>query len=439
MALDFFGDGSGGTELATASRNKQHQTVKFADTVFSASQARGSVLIPATKKVELKGSKQLFNIVQPVDYDERLGGVRQTQFKKQVTSRREMSMRQWDTSVAVDQIDDYTSDLDLKMAYKSELMNAQGRLIDWVILNGLITPAVSEAPSNVVERSATSRNSLAKDLGDVMGKGQLFYAATSVVESRYNLYGKFAKGTGVDSAVISTTATKLDAFDVDDLTDILHVFRTRNVYEEPVATLTPELERTLYKQADFKNSERVFKIGGTLESLSGAISYRGIKFIRVNNPILPAIDFENIAYGRASLTGARHLVVRDLDRPSIIIPPSLLARVNTAPTSVLGAAVMKKGAASITVAHSELTSLKNSAVYFWIPKALYCSTSGPAIMAEGNLQAYREAPYIYNSIPVASMLIQEDHSMVFLIDSFTCSGIRAGLGTTTLDNSGQIG
>ena len=435
MAIDFVGAGSSGGAIPSAQgagkRNNQHQTLSFADSVFEAAQAKGSLLMSATKKVSMKGNKQLFDVEKSIDYKIRRGGVLRTKFDGISTERREMESRQYDRAIAVSRVDEFTSSLDLLMSFKRQIINAQGRLLDSVILNGLITRAVKENVSiEATYKSDNDRSSLDEKLGDVINNDSLYYQSVPTLERRDNMYAKFKRTA---AGAVDTSGTALEDFDVDDLTDILHIFRLRNVTEEPVATLTPEAQRVLYKDTDFKSSERVFKIGGTLDSLEGALYYRGIKWIRVQNDILPSLDIHNCAYARVNATGNRFFAVKPIDEASPVSEPGMHVVPSSIPTSVASAATTALAVRSMTVASGQLTALQNAAVYFWVPKALYCSTSGgPRIMAHGDLQAYREDPYIYSSVPVGAMLIQEDFALTYIVKGPTIAVSSAGTGTGTV-------
>ena len=424
MALNFNGAGSSGTALATAqaSRNEQHQTLSFANDVYAAAQARGSMLMPAVKKVELSGSKQMFDVEQPVDYKIRVGGISKTVFDKQVTSRREMQSRQWHASVAVSRIDEYSSSLDLKMAFKRQLINGQGRLLDFVILNAIVEPAVLENKATAAVYDRTAKDELKNKISDVIGPGTLHYQSTVKVQEKTNLYANF------------TSAGAVDDFDVDTITDLRHLFRLRNQTGTPVATLTPEIERVLMKESDFKSSERVFKIGGSIDSLTEAINYRGINWVRVQPEVLPDLSIDNIGYGGTGTeaTGTVQYLCRSLNAAAPRSEPRLVDRPD-ARRGVAAASSIRVGSFGLTVAGGNRDTFSAHACYIWMPRSLYCSTSGVSHMKEGDLQAFREDPYIYSTIPASAMLIEESAAIVYLSKGFTAT---VAIGSAT---SGVIG
>ena len=414
MALNFNGAGSSGTALSTGSRNDQHQTLSFANDVYAAAQARGSMLMPAVKKVELKGSKQLFDVEQPVDYKIRVGGISPTVFDSQTTSRREMQSRQWHASVAVSRVDEYSSSLDLKMAFKRQLINGQGRLLDFVILNAIVEPAVLENKASAAVYDDDAKASLSNKISDVIGPGTLHYQSTVKVQEKTNMYANFK-------------SSEVDVFDVDTITDIRHLFRLRNQIGTPVATLTPEIERVLMKEADFKSSERVFKIGGSIDSLEEAINYRGINWVRIQPDVLPNLSLDNIGYG--GTTTNTQFLVRDLGIGKPLSVPRLVDRPD-ARRAAGAAADILVGSYGVSIADASLDTISSHACYIWMPRSLYCSTSGVTHMKEGDLQAYREDPYIYSTIPASAMLIEESAAIVYLSKGFTASATVKGSATT---------
>ena len=435
MALDFSVKGTGGTGPTNASRNTKHQTLSYGDSTFQAAQAMGSKLLPGCKKVNMVGSKQLFDVEYPIEYDVRRGGILPTVFKTQDTERREMQMRHWLAAVVVSGVDEYASSLDLKMAFKRQLINAQGRRIDNVILNAIVQPAVREVASKQVDtlgaEAGAARDDLQKELGDVYGNDDLHYTSQVELLRKDNLYAAFDYTSSVASSLKNYQAANSSSF-TDTLTDILHIFISRNVVDQPIITLTPELRRLMYKDKDFKDSDIVYNIGGTIDSLDGALDYMGAYFVRVQNDVLPKLGVSNIAYGVDAATITKeYYYVRDVGIADPVIEPSIPAKASTLVTRNSTATSIKTGAVALTIAKAQRSALNKSMVYCWIPSALYCSTSGKVKMKEGELQAYREDPYLFSQIPVSAMLIKETHALCFLLRGPAITEITAGSGNLT--------
>ena len=430
--LSFVGTGSGGATPQTgAKRGGDHLVAAYANEVFQAAQQMESRLIGTCEMKSIEGSKKLFDTSEKLTYKTRRGGVRPTAFEAQVTGRREMHLRHWELATIVSDVDQYGSSIDLLQAYRKDLMSAQGRLIDSVLLNAMIGPAVIEDTSTAAVFNAAgpgaSTAAESQKLGSILNNDDFHYTSVVEYKRRSNLYAALIKSGA--NYPDTGNAEKAFRFSSDNLTDITYIFQKRDVMDEPCATLTPEFKRILYKDNDFKDNEQVFRVGGDVNMQISAISYKGFKLIPVSQDILPKLGTHNVV--RSVVGTSSGLLIKNLNADAVVAEPDIQSDFEVG-AAVDADSAIKVGVSRIDLTDAELERASNFMVYFWCPKALYCSTSGVAKFRSEEIQDLRYDSAIYSIVPVSGMLIKEEYALQILLDPGSLVDADVTQGTSTV-------
>ena len=249
---------SGGTALSNAVRNANHATINYHEDIFVAAQATMSKVRPASVAKSIRGDEDTFPVIQEVNYKARKEGFLATQYSAFNSERRVMRARQWELAFASTDTDNLRTDIDVLEAAKSQLMPAQARVIDTVLLGAQIEPLVRTEAKQVIDSTASGATDESKrlEIGGIADRGGYNAFPTREIKSRRNVY-------------VNLDTNKLKAFSVNDLVDIRRIFRERDVDEGGICgSLTPKMEAVLMKDSDFKDSQRVHKIGGDIDSLN---------------------------------------------------------------------------------------------------------------------------------------------------------------------------
>ena len=422
-----------GDTIANSQRGKEILITAFHKQVTHEAQARGSNMLPATTHVTLSGAVDLFNIQAPVEYGLAAGGVHKTVYSKFEDSRRAMFVRHYEYAGIQDSRDSRMTAYDQLQSLQPRLAKAQGRVMDQVCLDAIIASAVLTNDSDVV--TAGSQANTGVDPLATTASGYDAWAASSqlaqntfqsVIKYKYkardNMYfniKKTAAGVADDAAEAGVGNFNTDTFvDLNHIID-LRAARDRGKY---CISLTPELNRRLKKDVDFKSSEQVFDVGGSVRSMSARMVYHDFVFIPIENQVLPTLNPRNLIVNYSAAAGSPvvpahySFFARALNIDNPIVEPyvgrDLQAVTSVDPTDVIDGAYKMKT--------ESLTSTARHLVYIWSPECLYWSSSGITKMRQTENQDLSFAEMLFSSIPCSAMLIQEDYAMTYLLPHPEC-------------------
>ena len=345
----------------------------FAAETWSAAQQEMSALKAYTVSKSLDGGTfKLFPVAQKRTVREKASGVIDTPRTAQSYIRRGMFSKSYHDANAIDADDQADAQVDVLEDSKMQMAKAFARTCDSVILSALVDP--------VQETEDASED----------GDGLL----TSVVDlnKRYR-NNAFAK--------VGATGP-IAAFGGDDLEDVGYIFASRDVASKLCATLTPELQRILRKDADFKNAESIYATrdtGGMVKD----IPYKGVTFISVSNDVLPIISDKNIGSGaNTNRNTAQSIQVRSLSESDSVAPHLSDARLSKA---------QLKTATSANTATISCRSI--DIAYFWAQEALYFTSRDELNFARlSDLPEKSEAKQLYMRVNFGALLIEDAQGLI---------------------------
>ena len=331
------------------------------------------------------GNFKLFPRTKKRSFVEKNGGIVITPAAEQDYDRRALFVKVYHAATQVDIGDMVDSQVSQLEDAKSELMKAEGRLIDTVILDALVS-AVSES-SDASEDATTKR----------------LTAAVSLTERR-RLPFYHEQNTAGDAVV----------FDVDTIEDILHIFAIRDVEDDLCATLTPGVKNILRKESDFKNAENIFApMKRSVDDNRQGFSYKGINWISISQSVLPLISRNNVGFTAAG----SNTVTSNIQLPSLELTGSG-ALTGTA-YSYTGA--NKTSLADVTAAVSAYTDAAGAEtiqcrsadiLYIWGKSALlFADRAEETFSQESLLPLLSYAKQGYMRVSFGAMLLDDEYVM----------------------------
>lgn len=391
---------------ATAdTRGQNIKLVSFAREAWAEAQQKDSKFkVLGTRSVSMNGENfRLFTRRKKAVYTKREGGPQLTPSDSYGhKARRALFTESYHTATQAD-IDELTDNqVDLLMDYRQELVYAQGRLCDRIILSSLLHNVNQEVQFAAVDRKKQILTQISLER---RAKDNVFCAA--------------------DVAAADGSSADIGSGFADLLEDINYIFATRDVIDEkPVVTLTPKLQRILRKDMDFKNAENVFsKMKGTVSMPNEVIDYRGFDFIPCSNSILPeaheATGQVADGYVTARVLSASHVDVVDyVATGDLQLDPETSG--NAAKTRAAQAALYgtdADGNAILTEADYRVIKVApTDLAYIWIPSAVLFSTRmDRSIMTNDILPEQSQAKQVYSRVNFGATLLDDQFSMVLAV------------------------
>ena len=451
-------------------RDQELQLVEFQRSVVDEAQAMGHGHTAAATHVTLQGQMDIFPVRKKVEYKPAEEATHDTPVDKAESERRAMYIRYYEFGQIQDDRDTHGTQYSQLKTIKPRLTKAASRLMSGIILDAIIKPATILDEDAVYETTAQAQ--LLGVTGTAVEKAAL--AASSVLGGRgfvpnieSNQFFKnntyFNLSATSAGALNKAVASDLGDFDADTLTDLEYIIRRRDAEGDGqwVMTLTPELARILKKDEDFKNSERVFKIGGSVDSFSGALDYKGFYLINTSDKVLPIIHAKNLVQStipKGGGVGNASIVARSLNKSNtdpVVVDPYVGKQVSSGiKDTALVVGDVVKGAFEIRTVTStaadgdpatadtvnKLKIMANHMIYAWNPNYLYWSMSGKSKMRVAEDPTKSFSTRLYSLIPCAAMLIQEDYALSFLLpNNGTYKLGVTGTGNPDAETSRKIG
>lgn len=419
-------------------RSKDLHYQDYSRDVWMTSQAGvdGSRFRSAATMEDMSSDTKIVDRLFPADFAPLPGGATKTEFTNLDHDRREMQRMRFYLAFIRGLSDGESVTLDLLKRSKDIGTVARTRLIDREILRAQIKPAVIVTGDKEVDflsdtdLQASSQYTSGEQGAATVPQRDYEYGKSNSIQHRVNLYCKLkttAAGVADDAA-----GKEIGSIEPDDIEDLIYILKQRNATEVggmPCATLTPKLRRILCKTEDWKNSERVFRVGGDLNSHLPYVSYKGILFKDCPSDLLPNITSKNILSGYTSGGAAAktkaEVVVRGINADSGLIDdhikPILLdgsPQVSSASASSISAGTyIVESEARTNGANSAdaLETLRQNMVYVWYPRALKVNFGGLTGMYVDQLPTHTFARVVMQAVSMAACLIDEDYAFQFLL------------------------
>lgn len=356
----------------------------FAAETWSAAQQEMSALKSYTVPKSLDGGTfKLFPVAQKRTVREKGAGVVDTPRTAQSYIRRAMFSKSYHDANAIDADDQADAQVNVLEDSKMQMANAFGRTADSVILDSIVSPV--------------------QETEDASEDADGLLTAVVDLNKRYR-NNAFAK---------AGAAGELAAFGGDDLEDVGYIFASRDVSSKLCATLTPELQRILRKDADFKNAESIYSTrdtGGMVKD----IEYKGITFIKVSNDVLPIISERNIgSAANANRNADQAIQVRSLKESNNVAPHLSAARLSKAQLK----AATEADTATVTCRSIDLA-------YFWAKSALYFTSRDELNFASmKELPEKSEASQIYMRVNFGALLIEDAQGLIVPVKGRTTAAL----------------
>ena len=387
------------------SRSDKTRIVTYAKEAWAEAQQKESTLSIHTKKVSMDGgNSRFFPKIFKRQYAVKNYGTVKTPDTAQNVSMREIITQEFHDALSIDPGDLIGTATNILENAKSQMMPAQGRLIDQIILSALVSPA-----RETTSQAAANRNS-------ALGAHANFIKATVDTETQYknSLWVKSIASTGVKT------------FESDDLDNIRYIFSIREIDSSICCTLTPELELILRKDANFINAENRFTaaIGGDpyrsgLMANQRHFMYKGFNFVYTFLDRLPVLSAANIAETAtvANLTTTATAQVRGLD----VREKGLDSRTTAQTAGAVGA----NNAGGLRAGTGRATLLSKDVIHFWNPEAVYVASRDDLIFnREDELPLFSYAKQVYSRVSYGAMVIDDAHVLSLALTA-NVTAIRA--------------
>lgn len=376
-------------------RGQNIKLVSFAKERWSEAQQRVSKVktVGCSEKDLGGGDYKLFDRSKQRSFTRKNGGVAKSpDTKQEFKPRRALFVLEFHDALVADPSDLVNNSSNIFETAKEETNNALARLLDTVCLDAIIAP-VHEGNSSSVDAN--------KD-GSYPKRTNLITADVGI-NKRY-------KDICVVKGAKSTAGSAIAALTSDDLEDILYQFSIRDVEDQLLCTLTPELQRMLRKDTDFKNAENVFTASrmGAKDGAQMNFEYKGIRFIYISGTVLPQLSAENIA--AEADTAANTILTADRTFHARDMATSEITDVKTSNDGV-GTTVQAK-----TTKHAKVTAKSKDMIYLWSARALYFAKKDELTIAEKTtLPLFSHAEHGYIRVAFGAMLIDDNYAMAIPI------------------------
>lgn len=364
-------------QKADGTRGLAIKVIGYANEVWSEAQAKESKFKQATASKNIgMANYKLFQIAKLREAQRKGGGVVLTPRQTQEFDRRALFSESYHDSEVIDPDDEVDNQADILEVARSQMTKAFARICDRVILHSHVDP-VQESEDSTADASNAN-----------------IITASAALNKRWrgNAFAK-VEGAAANAALKAITA--------DDLEDIGYIFAKRDVEAKIVATLTPELQRTLRKDPDFKNAENTYATrdtGGMVKN----IEYKGITFIQCSESVLPLISNTNIGGAAAGTRAtAQKIAVRDLATAENVNPLLSTARVTKATLKT-----------QTSAKSAEVTCRSTDLAYFWASEALYFASRDSLVFGSlDRLPNQSLAKQLYMRVNFGAMMIDDDYAL----------------------------
>ena len=399
-----------------------------ASAAWSRAQTKESKLrMSGVQLVSIGSDFRAFPRIEKREYKLRTTSIQRTTLSPAEYDRRVLTTESYTDTIGIDMDDIVVSPgTDIFADAMAQQENAAGRLIDQTALFSCFSVAHAMSTSSREGISPLGVRSHTTFLNSLQKQYQL------------NLYH-----VGKD------TNRNIKGFVAKDLERVKHIFRKRNVVDQIVCGLTPDLSLLLRTDDQFVNRENLFNPSEQVQSgMYSGFEYRGFKMLPILDDVLisPSVNYlgggvTGLGSGVAAVQrdAANYVFARDLTLTANISPiESTTAPVlGTAPlatstevtvggTAAFGGTALTKVGSAVKDSGIHLVKrdiAEQSIVHFWIPRALKFAQRDALIMRRRDERLDLEyAKQLYSRVSFGCICIDPDYTVGVILEGNVARG-----------------